>query len=250
MENTPNKARLKDLAQRSFENNQYTFTGFLNMNEVSEYYEISRELEYASPTVYGGHEMAERNVVRFGNPDEFGYEEEFPISILEISPLLAKFSDDLNHRDFLGAIMNLGIERDTFGDILVEQNRAYVFCLDKMADYICENLTRIKHTSVKVCKVDEIVEDEGQKFREKMIQVASERIDAIVAKTFDISRTVSTAMFAKGLIFVNGCLCSENAKTLKDADVVSVRGYGRFIYAGRVNTSRKGKENCLVKIMR
>ena len=113
------KKRLSELADRSYSKGQFTFTQFLNMAELSVYYEIGKTLNYAKPSVYGGYEGAERAVVRFGNPEELGYEEAFPIDLLEISPVAEKFADDLTHRDFLGALMNLGIERELLGDIIV-----------------------------------------------------------------------------------------------------------------------------------
>lgn len=76
------KSRLKDLADHSFSGNRFTFTGFLSMAELSEYYEIERELAYASPMVFGGSESCERCMIRFGNPEILGYEEDFPIVIL------------------------------------------------------------------------------------------------------------------------------------------------------------------------
>ena len=100
------------------------------MAELSSFYEEKRSLEYAKPTVFGGTEASERAVVRFGDPEAFGYEEDFPIDILAIVPLADKFADDLTHRDFLGALMSLGIERSLLGDIIVTGKKAYLFCLN------------------------------------------------------------------------------------------------------------------------
>lgn len=103
-----------------------------------------------------------------------GYTAEFPISMIKIAAAIDKFSDDLNHRDFLGALMNLGIEREMIGDILVTESgstgkhcSAYVFCVDTVANYIIDNITQIKHTNVKcrLCKADDIDAVEVQKIR-------------------------------------------------------------------------------------
>lgn len=247
-ENNPVKARYRELAQRSFDNNQYTFTAFMNMEELSDFYIIRTELEYAHPTVFGGYENSERCMIRFGSKETFGYEETFPIAVLEISPVAEKFADDLNHRDFLGSLMNLGIERNTLGDILVKEKHAYVFCASSMADYIIKNLTRIKHTTVTVREVDAPEELITPKFEEKLIQVSSSRIDAIIAKTFNFSRTVAVPMFQRGMIYLNGRECTENAKNLKNGDVISVRGHGKFIFEDTTGLSKKGKENIKIKI--
>lgn len=240
--------RFKELANRSYNNNQFTFTSFLSMAELSEYYDMERELMFACPKVYGGCEIAERKMIRFGNPEELGYEEEFPIVAIRIMPLISKFSDNLNHRDFLGALMNLGIKRETLGDIFVRDNVACLLCNQSMSEYIVKNLTRIKHTTVKAEISDDVSDITRPVMEEKIIQVASERIDAVVAKVYNLSRQDSLEMFPKGLIYLNGRQCSENAKQLKPEDVVSVRGMGKFSFAEMVNISKKGKTNCRVMI--
>ena len=126
--------RLKELADRSFNGNRYTYTNFLTEAEVSEFFKIKRDLDFAKPMLFGGNDYCERKMIRFGNPEEFGYEEPLPISALVISPLNEKFSDDLTHRDFLGALMNLGIEREMLGDIFINSNRGILYCMESMAE--------------------------------------------------------------------------------------------------------------------
>ena len=75
-------------------------------------YEIKKEISYVPFDVFGGTENCERLMIRFGSEELFGYEEPFPICCLLAEPLIEKFADNFTHRDFLGAIMNLGIERD------------------------------------------------------------------------------------------------------------------------------------------
>ena len=115
------KNRIKDLADKSFRQNVYTFTGFLGLSEQDLFWKMIQkgELSYAAHKLFGGYEEAERVIVRFGAEDDLGYEEDFPIVCVHIKPLIVKFADALSHRDFLGALMNLGIERSTLGDIRV-----------------------------------------------------------------------------------------------------------------------------------
>lgn len=242
------KERMMELAERSFQNNQYTFSAFLSMAELSDYYSVERELSYATPKVWGGAEECERCMIRFGNPDSFGYVEEFPISILEILPLQDKFADELSHRDFLGALMNLGIERSTLGDIFVKNKRAYLFCKNTMADFIVENLSKVKHTSIMVKKLDSVDELPKPELKEEMIQLSSLRIDAVIAKAYRLSRNASNELFQSGLVYLNGRICTENAKTVKDGDVISTRGYGKLIFSNCVNVSKKGKNNCKIQM--
>ena len=239
------KKRLLELAERSYSQGQFTFTSFLGLSEVSIYHSMESKLRYASPTLFGGYEDAERGVVRFGNPETMGYDEDFPIDLLEIAPLALKFSDDLTHRDFLGALMSLGIERSLLGDIVQDGNKAYVFCLSRISEYIIENLISVKHTSVSVRKinVDEIGVLSRKEMSEKILQVVSLRCDAVISKVYNLSRNESTELFRRGKVFVNGCVVENTSYVLKEEDAVTVRGFGRFVYAQNIGLSRKEKVN-------
>lgn len=241
------KKRFAELAAQSHGTNSYTFTGFLGEAESAVYYQMERELAYAGVTVFGGRAEASRNMIRFGSQEEFGYVEEFPIRCICIEPLHQKFADALSHRDFLGAVMNLGIERSEVGDIVVQDKKAYLFASEKMTPYICENLDKVKHTNVR-CLVTEELPREAQVHTESMVlQVSSERVDAVASKVFRLSRSEILDYFRTRKVFVNGRLCENNSYYLKEADTVSVRGYGKFRFSGVLSLSRKGKQNVLIE---
>lgn len=242
------KKRLKELADKAWRNHVYTFTGFLGLSELSCYYETERELSFIPAVIFGGYEDAERAMIRFGSVELFGYEEEFPITCLEIRPLAQKFAEDLSHRDFLGALMNLGIERSTFGDIILKDNVGYLFCSETVAPFIAGNLDRVKHTPVLCEKAGEIPAQREEDLTEVRIQTSSERIDGVVSKVYKLSRSECAELFRQKKIFVNGRMCENNSRMLKPQDRVSVRGYGRFIYAQMQGVSRKGKLNAAVLI--
>ena len=243
------RKRLKELADRSYNKGQYTFTPFLGLSELSVFRYDENNLRYASPSAYGGYDDAERMVVRFGDKDELGYEERFPIDVLEISPLAEKFADDLSHRDFLGALMSLGIERNLLGDIIVSGKKAYLFCLDRISDYIIENLISVRHTSVSVSHGDtkSVSELKRSELKEKVIQVASPRCDAVIAKFYNMSRNDASECFRQGKVFINGRLTESTSVNLKDKDAVTVRGYGRFTIARTGELTKKGKINLLIE---
>ena len=237
------KKRFRELARKSYQNNQYTFTDFLGMAELACFYEIETELSYISHEMWGGSDLSERMIVRFGSEEELGYGEDFPIACLLVKPLAEKFADNLTHRDFLGALMNLGIERSTLGDIVPAGMGAYIFCVETMADYIMENLCKVKHTPV-LCKRAEqvpVISESGR--QEIRIQVPSMRIDAVLAKIYRLSRGDAAALFRQKKVFVNGRLCENNSLTMKSGDIVSVRGYGKFEYLKEEGVSKKGKIN-------
>lgn len=240
--------RFRDLADRCYQKNVYTYTGFLSIADISDFHLIEKEFSHVPYELFGGYDLSERMILRFGSEESLGYSEDFPITILEISPLMNKFADELNHRDFLGALMNLGIERDVIGDIIVESPKAYVFVLNSIVEYIIENLTRIKHTSVMVKKVEELPKVAVKEPRMETIQIPSERVDVIISKVYKLSREASIQLFREGKVFVEGRLCENNSKILKPGENITVRGFGKFTYIGYNSLSRKGKINAEILI--
>lgn len=247
MKNNMEIRHIADLAMRSYNNNQYTFTNFLTPAIVSDFYDALHEFPPCGYAISGGYEGAERVIIRFGREDELGYLEAFPIVYVCIEPCMAKFADQLTHRDVLGAIMNLGMEREKLGDIIVKDNRIWVVCLENMARLIIDELTKVKHTSVR-CKVDTRLPDElTPQYEEMRIQVAQERIDAVVAKLCKLSRNASSGLFIDGRVAVNGRENKNHSYLLKENDVISVRGYGKFRYLSTEGNTRKGNKILIVE---
>ncbi len=233
--------RFAELANRSYSQNMFTFTDFLSLPELDLFYQNEPQLRYAGVTVFGGTKEADRKMIRFGNADELGYEEEFPIVCIVIEPIIEKFGEMLNHRDYLGALMNLGIEREKLGDIFIKGKTGYVFCLQRIAEYILENLTQVRHTHVKLRILDTKEEFIQKEIESIDVLTASERIDGVVSKIYNFSRSQSVELFRAKKIYVNSRLCENNSYVLKPLDVVSVRGYGKFVYNGVGYETKKGK---------
>lgn len=233
--------RARDLAAQAERAGVFTYTGFLSEAEYAELLAAAHTgLQYCDFTVFGGHENAERVMLRFGNAAIFGYDEPFPVACIHIAPAQEKFAEKLSHRDVLGAVMHLGIERDEVGDILVHEKHAYLFCRTAMAEYICRSIDRIRHTTVR-CELTDSLPEEVRPQREEMtVQAASLRLDGVIAKLCRISRGDCNALFRAGKIFLNGALTEQNSVVLKEGDKISVRGYGKFRFLGAEGTTRKG----------
>lgn len=232
------KSRFIDLSRMAFEKGVYTFSDFLTLAELSDLYECSGEL-YGTFTVFGGYEGSERCMVRFGTED-MNYEIDFPISCIMITPLQIKFAETLSHRDYLGSLMNLGIERGRLGDIVIRDDTAYVFAHETLAPMICRELTRVRHTSVKTNIITDIGSLPKPELKESVIQIKAERIDAVIAKVFNLSRSQAAEMFAEKKVFCDGRLMENESHKLKEGVIISVRGCGRFVFMGITGTSRKG----------
>ncbi len=238
--------RLKDLSQKADRSGRYTFTGFLNEEEQSQLLSIKKEL--IPFVLFGGTKGCQRIMARFGDPEALGYEENFPIDCLLAKPVLKKFADELTHRDFLGALMNLGIERSRTGDIVLRENTAYLFVHASLASYICENLTKVKHTVISCAPAPSLPEGELFRLAEETFIVSSLRLDCIIAGLYKLSRNACCALFQDKKIFINGRLCENNSYMPKPNDTVSVRGFGRFIFCQETGSTKKGR--LCVKVQR
>ncbi len=241
------KAHLSDLARSAYQQNVYTYSNFLSPDELSLLDDIADDISYISHTCFGGNELSERQVVGFGSEKDFGYPGQFPISVIRITPLLAKFSDDLNHRDFLGALMHLGIERDVLGDIIIKDNTAYVFCLNKIADFICDELTKVKHTNIK-CEITDLdIPALAPTLVDVEFPVSSLRLDGVIASLIKCSRKEALSLFEERRVTLNGKITGRNSTLLKDGDIFSVRGHGKFIFDHAGGNTRKGKTYVHIK---
>jgi RNA-binding protein YlmH len=242
------KKRFTELAMRSYNSGIFTFTDFLGLQEQAAFEEIKTQLKGIHYEKFGGAVGAERIMIRFGNPEELGYEQNFPISTVKAEPVSQKFADKLTHRDLLGALMNLGIERCTLGDIPIIDNVAYIFANEDIAPFIVSELTKAKRTDLKLSLTDNIPDGELYRTESRTVQLASERLDALIAKLFSLSRDEAQSLFKKRLVFVNGKLIESPSYTPKVEDVVSVRGYGRLIYRSYETTTKKGRLNARVDV--
>lgn len=237
------RRRFEELAARAYATGRCTYTDFLGLSALDVLRCAEHEVAYAGLTLFGGSDGCERLVARFGETEGT---DGFPIVCVRIAPTAPKFAEDLSHRDVLGALMNLGIERDTLGDICLRDNVAYVFCLPTVLPLVLQELTRIRHTAVTCAVIDALPDGVVGRTEETTVQVASERADVLVAAVWRLSREESLELFRRGRVFVNGRMTENNSATLSVGAVVSVRGYGRFRYGGVISTSRKGKLNVTV----
>lgn len=238
---------LSDLKQTAWNRNIVTFSDFCGLNELNIFYSSQAEFSSVQTMTSGGYDTAERQMIAF-IPDALSYEWRFPILAVHIRPLNAKFADHLSHRDYLGSLMNLGVDRSRIGDIAVMDNSACVFCEEKLAAYLSTELTRVRHTSV-VCTVSDPEEiSYTPKTEEISGTVASVRLDSLIALAFRMSRSAVIPLIEGGRTFINGRLSSSNGARLKEGDIISVRGQGRFCLAALEGTTKKGRQ--FVRLLR
>ena len=232
------KNRIKELESRSFERGIFTFSDFLSPTSLSDATEMLKKGDF---TVCGGVDFAERKMIRFGNIQDLGYEEEFPITILKITLVGGKFATPVTHRDVLGAIMGLGIERQKLGDIFINGNFAYVISHETVAKLILLSLDSVGRNKVSVEEIDALPLDLAPKTKTQRFSVSSNRADAIICKVFNLPREDGKELFLKQLVFVNGKPIDNSSKAIRSGETVTVRGYGKFTFIKEDGQSKKGK---------
>ncbi len=233
---------LQRLAERSQQRNIFVYTDFLE--ECDQKIAI-RMQKFAS--AWGGAPFAVRKIVRFGNPEATGYDEPFPLTVLQIKPTGSKFAGAVTHRDVLGAMMNLGVSREKIGDIFVG-NTSYVVVADSLADYFANNLTKVGKNFVEVTLVSALPDNLAPEKEERRISAESERLDCIVAKLYNLSRATAQTLVADERAKINGEVCAKANRLLRPSDIVSVRGYGKFCFVRADGQSKKGKTYYVLEV--
>ena len=250
------KSQIFEKANNSYYKDILLNTNFLTLSEQDYFYKalkeegislLSEKIFNTPYLLYGGYEEADRKVIFFipsyiskneliSNINEGQY-----IKCLYIYPKNIKFSDNFTHRDILGSLMNLGYERDEFGDILTDGKNSYVFIMDHLINKIKDELTKIKHTDV----LTKIITPKECPLRPKFelinINISSNRLDVIVAEAFNISRSKAQELIVNECVFINGEIKTSNSFSLINNSRVSVKGKGKFIFLEEIKETRKGR---------
>jgi RNA-binding protein YlmH len=170
----------------------------------------------------------------------------YPINLLKISNN-SKFST-LLHKDYLGAIMSLGIKREKLGDLIISDKICYAPVCSDISSYIINNLNDIGNCPCKVreydCTSQELPE---RKFEEKIIIATSLRLDGMVAAICNVSRNNSVGLISTGKILVNYMQCLKKDKIIKCSDTLTIRGYGKFKISEIIGTTQKERLKLIIK---
>ena len=240
MENADRTNRhLLDLCRRSERTASWMFSGFLTPAEQEDFFRCPESAQY-DWSFYGGYEAAERKLLIAGNAGVIGSPPTFPVCVIAVRPASRKFAESLSHRDYLGAILRLGIERSLIGDILVHEKQAWFFCLDSVADFLMSSLTRIRNTTVSASLSSAEAPELQPRYEPIRLNVASERLDAVLSAFTGLSRAQVIPLFNEK-VFVNSRPVTDKSLQLKEGDILSVRGFGKAVYDGVEYETRKSR---------
>lgn len=221
---------LHDLEERSSSWHRHLESGFLSEEEQA----LAEHSFPASSLVRyeGGYEGARKKKVIFCSDAEDDFSD-----IVCISAKVDQRFSGIGHRDILGALFSLQIDRHSFGDFWIDENRIYLYTSSQMAGFLQDNLTRIGRLSV---QFEEIPERPVQVFRTREFNavIASTRADAMVAALAHVSRAKAKEMIRQGLVQLNHRPLADADEVCNNSVTISIRGVGRFQYVGTERTTR------------
>ena len=245
----------RDLKTKCADSSVITNTAFLDMRQRTLLLPLEKEhSKYASQFYFGGYSEAERTICVFipkfyeadsaevffsENPDEN------PVSVIRIDK--DKFTV-LSHRDYLGALMGLSIKREMLGDIITDENGAFVICLKTVERFILDNLKSSGRAAVR-CRKAELAEIEKteERFDEIFSSVASTRLDCIVSAAFKLSRGNAAKAVESGIVFVNGVQILKTDYKLCEGEKIVLRGSGKAVLGEIRGESKKGRIHIIIK---
>ena len=237
--------KLVDAAAQAIKNRKCKLTGFLSPFEQDMAGVIAKSLDELNVDFYGGYRGAERQRAAFCHA-EFQGTPNFEIAVVK-----AEWNGEfarLGHRDVLGSIMSLGVDREYIGDIIATKDFARLIVDKKLCDYFAANLTQIGSTSVKT-SLDELENISPKEERTKEIKstVASLRVDSIAAAGFGMSRSKAAQEIAAEKIKLNWQTVKNASQSIKVGDILSMRGRGRLEVTEIRGQTKKGRVGVLLR---
>lgn len=255
MENKEEKiilAKLNDKIRLCKTKNKLVNTEFLNMYQENI---IRKELERIKAKNYiltGGYSEAESKILIM-YPEKITEEiaKENITNIIKVIKIQLpnEQKGKYQHRDYLGTIMQFGLERERIGDIIVYEDEAYVIVLSENAQYIKDSLQTTKKFKKSKIEIIDIVEMKVKKpeFEEIKISVNLQRLDNFISEICKISRSETTRLIESELVSINCKIETKQTKTVEIGDVLIIRGKGKFIVSDFLDINRKGKQVVIVK---
>ena len=241
MDNNLLQARITDTIDLAFTTNKPKFFGFLSLEEVAFAKKIleKRNVNYC---FFGGFDDAQRQLLCC-YPD-WVENLSFPIEALTFT---YRNSDNLRHRDFLGALTSIGIKRETIGDILIEQGRAVAFLKCEITDFVIENISKVGNSGVTLNQGFTYPLPERDALKQSSLTVASARLDCVVSALAGCSRAKACELIESGMVSLDSQIIEKTTKTISDGDVLSIRRKGKFQIVSTQDRTKKDRIILLYK---
>ena len=219
-------AKILDAAEIVNKNRKYKICDFLDPYGLSVAETVIAHFPNLKFIAEGGYCGAERQRGAIMHEDFLG-DIDFALTVLEVT-----WNDkyhNLAHRDVLGSVLGLGIERDVVGDILVRNDNCKIILAKEMASFVLQNLVQISNAGVSVAEGDlATIEPKEERCKEIKTTIASLRLDAVAAAGFGVSRSKISNDIDADKVKVNWQPAKSSSQVIKESDIISMRGRGRI----------------------
>lgn len=239
-------AQILDKVEMVEKKNKIEYTDFLDLAQIELVQKFINKIKLQNYMIYGGFEQAERKMFVI-YPDKFNsvVVEKNLSNIVQI--IRIELPDDLKgkytHRDYLGAVIKLGIERKKIGDIIVDQNGADIIVDKDIVKFLLDNLgslTRFSKSTISVQNIEDLRPVEVRK-EELEIIVSSMRLDNVISDLARCSRNKALDIINTERVFINFECETKKTKQVKTGDMITIRGKGRFFVKEIIGQTRSGR---------
>lgn len=196
----------------------------------------------------GGYPEAERNRLVIGPAGEELTYREAEVSLVWVCP--ADPGERLEHRQLLGSLLGLGLKREVVGDIRPGPGGMYVAITNELASFLVDEWHKAGRSKINITLWDELPDLLPEEAEERRITIASNRLDAIIAGGFGVSRTVAQEWIGQGKIKRNDLAVTKSDAEVRSGDVLSCRGQGRLKLLSDEGHTRKGRAAFKVALLR
>ncbi|MFD1426696.1 RNA-binding protein YlmH [Kroppenstedtia sanguinis] len=244
-EERPFVERVLDWTEQAESRFRPVLTPFLNPREQAITDMLVKRAPELGVTFDGGFFSAERKRARIFPPwQEDG---DNGLSFFELQSV--DRSSPLQHPDVLGSLLGLGVKREVLGDLLPRQTHCQVIIAGEISDYIQMQLNRVGRIPVRMMEIKrEDIQPPQQKTEVVTVSVASLRVDALVAEAFRLSRAKATSLIKNGKCHINWKPTENPAETVREGDMISLRGQGRVRIGEVLGETKKGR--CRMELIR
>ena len=238
--------RAVDLAETALRDGAVKVTDFLDPAARQVCEGVLASIPEVSYRAHGGYAKAERRRLSIFPQYLLAELIDEPVTAIEVR--VEGAGEELSHRDFLGALLSLGLRREKVGDVLVTSRGCQAVVASEVAEYILSQPLRVGKAQASVEEIDlERLEVEPERVKEIRTTVASLRLDAVAASGFGTSRTRMAREIKAERVKVNWRPVRDPAAPVAQGDVLSIRGRGRVVVEEVAGTTRKGRITVVLK---
>ena len=232
-------AQIENLSLRAAKSGIVLYSDFLTLPQ-QKLAEHAAKRAGCGILLYGGTKDSQRKIAAFAKNAADIAEDEFPLMIVKVEFDKRFMTEELTHRDFLGALMHMSIRREMIGDIVIGDEQAYLFLHEKTAMYVLGELESVKHTPVTAMLAESCPLSAAPKFEEMTVTVSSMRADCIAARIMRGSRNDALEAIRLKSVKVDEVTVTKPDQNIREGEEISVRGYGKF-RIGTTAPTKKGR---------